>query len=80
MITSRGLHLLQHVLVQRQISYQLLELGVLFFELAQAPQFRYAHAAILLLPAVEGLFADTMFPAHFNSRFAGLPASTYCST
>jgi len=42
--------MLQYGLVQAQIGHDLLELEVLFLELAQPPQLRRPDAAVLLAP------------------------------
>ncbi len=71
-------HLLEHVLVKREIGDQLLELTVFLFQLAEAMQLRYAHASEALLPAVEGLFTDTQIGVKRSApRFLALTIMTW---
>ena len=46
-------HLIQNVLVQRQIRHKPLQSRVLVLELAQSSQFAHPQARVLLLPDVE---------------------------
>ena len=55
--------ILQHRLVQAQISDQLLQPGVLGFELLEPPQLAYAQTAILLLPVVKRGLRDAELAA-----------------
>jgi hypothetical protein len=57
-------HRLQHRLVQAQLGHDLLELAVLFFELAQPTQLRWPHACVLLAPHIEGRIAYAHLAAH----------------
>jgi hypothetical protein len=49
-------HLLQHVLIKRQVSHQRFQLLLLVFQLWQSRQFRDPHAGYAPLPLVECLF------------------------
>ena len=55
--------LLQDRLVERQIGNDLLQLAVLFAQLAQLPRFGRAEIAETLLPPVERLLADPVLAA-----------------
>src|SRR5687767_7272992 len=57
-------HCLQHRLVQAQVGHDLLELPVLFLELAQSSQLRRSNAAVLLLPDIKRRLADAHLAAH----------------
>jgi hypothetical protein len=73
----------QHLLVQRQVCHDPCQLRVLFFQLAQAPQFDWVQAAVLLLPAVERGFTDSEFATDFRRRDATiglLNANTICDS
>ena len=61
-------HVLQHGLVQAQVSYQLLQLPVLFLQLFQPAYLRHAQAAVLLLPPVKRRLAHTQLPDNFSNR------------
>ncbi len=63
------------MLVEGQVSEELFEALVFFFEWFEAAQFRNAEAGILASPAVEGLFADARFTAEIDDRGTGLGAS-----
>jgi hypothetical protein len=56
---------LKDVFVQSEVGYELLELAVLFFELAKATEFSYTHTGELL-PSIEGLFSDAELAADFE--------------
>ena len=49
---------MEHVLIEREISDELLERAVLLLELAQPMQLGNAHTGEAFLPAIKGLFAD----------------------
>src|SRR5215472_9794932 len=63
-------HLLQHVLVKGQVSYQRFQFLVLVFQLAQPRQLRYPHARHSALPLVESLFRDPRLATDFCHRHA----------
>ena len=56
-------YVLQHRLVQAQVGHQSLELIVLFFELPQSAQLRWAQAAVPLASLVERRIADAQLAA-----------------
>jgi len=68
-------HVLQHLLVQRQIGDQPLELLVLVLEFFEPAQLGDAHSPVLLLPAVEGLLGDLKLTADLSYWGAGLSLS-----
>src|ERR1022692_2222388 len=63
---------LQHRLVQTQISHNVLQLAILFFQLSQPPQFRRTQVLVLLAPQIKGRLANTHLPAHLIHRRAQL--------
>lgn len=65
-------HLLQHVLVERQVGHQLFELRVFLLQLPQPAQLGRAQPAKLLLPVIKGRLADAHLPADFGDRGSGL--------
>jgi hypothetical protein len=58
--------------VQRQVGHDLLQLPVLFLQLAESPEFGHPHAFALPPPPVERLLAHPDLPANFPT---GLPDS-----
>jgi hypothetical protein len=64
--------LLQHVLIEGEISHKLLEFAILLFPLAQSPQLGDAHTSELAFPAVERLLADAELAAHLGYHCPGL--------
>ena len=56
--------ILQHRLVQRQVSDQPFELGVLFLKLAQALHLRWHQPGILLAPIIVRGLADSCLAAY----------------
>src|SRR5258706_16370798 len=60
--------LLQHMLIQRQIGDELLELAVLILELAQPSQLGHSHSGEFLLPAIKGLLTDAELPTDLGDR------------
>src|SRR5271169_5074733 len=72
-------HILQHDLIQRQLSHKLLELGVLISKLLDLPYLVHFQAGILRLPAIVGLFRNPNLPDQLryrNSDFGLLQHST----
>lgn len=65
-------HLLQHRLLQREVSDELLELATLLLKLLKAAQLSDAKAGELPFPCVEGLLADADLPAHLDNGRIGL--------
>jgi hypothetical protein len=57
-------HVLQHLLVEREIGHQLLEPLVHLLELLQPHHLRGHQPAILLAPIVVGRLADAGLTAH----------------
>src|SRR6185295_12853088 len=57
---------LEDVLIERQVGHQLLQTVVLFFQLLEPTEFAHAHPTVLLLPIVEGRFADAHLPAYIR--------------
>src|SRR5262244_659148 len=51
-------YVLQHLLVERQVSHDLLQLAVLLLELTQSLHLRRHQPAVLLTPIVVGRLAD----------------------
>jgi hypothetical protein len=51
-------HLLQDLLVQRQVRHDAFEPGVLIFKLLQLAQLRNPKVGVLLLPRAEGRLRD----------------------
>jgi len=64
--------LAQDVLVEREIRQETLELAVLFAQLPQFAQLRRSQAPVLLLPHVEGRFADAELTADVGDCRAAL--------
>jgi hypothetical protein len=64
-------HILQHLLVQAQVSDQLFELGIFLLKLAKSPQFRDAQNTELLLPAEEGRLRNPHLPIDLLDTGAG---------
>ena len=62
--------ILQHGLVQAEISYQALELGVLLLELAQPLHLRWQQPGVFLTPIIVRCLADPRLPAHLADRRA----------
>ena len=63
--------ILQHRLVERQVSDQPLELGLLIFELAQTPHLRRHQPRIKLLPPIKRLLRNPYPTGHLSDRRAG---------
>jgi len=61
---------LQHLAVQRQVGYHLLQPTVLILELLQPLRLRWQQARILLLPVEVGGLADPGLPADLGNRCA----------
>ena len=57
---------MEHVLVQAQVGHQLLELPVLFLDLAQPPQLDDHNPGKLPLPAVKDLLAHAQLAADLH--------------
>ena len=55
--------LLERIDRQELLGHDLLALGVLGFEELQPPRLGHIHAAVLVAPAVKGLFGDVVAPA-----------------
>jgi len=55
-------HLLEDVLVERQIRHETLQARILLTHLPQLADLGYAQAAVLLLPEIEGRFGDAPLP------------------
>src|SRR5262245_8837697 len=66
-------HLPQYLLVQGEVRDQLLQLPILFAELAELAYFGRAEVPKLLLPAVIRLLADLVLPAELGDGHAALP-------
>jgi hypothetical protein len=64
--------LAQHVLVQREVSDQLLQAPILVLHLPQPAQLADAEVGILLLPIEKGRLADAGLPADIRHRHAAL--------
>src|SRR5215212_3247811 len=59
-------HLLQHVLVEGQVSHQRFQFLVLVFQLSQPGQLRDPHARYPPLPLIQGLFCDAHLATYFR--------------
>jgi hypothetical protein len=70
--TAFSYDLLEHVLVESEVSDEGFQPAVLVFEQAQAADFGDAHTSVLLLPAVEGLLGDAGLTADFQDGCAAL--------
>ena len=66
-------HVLQHLLVQRQISDQLPQLAVLVLELLQPPHLGRQQPVILLLPIEIRRLADPRLAADIGGRPSSFP-------
>src|SRR5262249_4185037 len=66
-------HLPQYLLVQGEVRNQLLQLPILFAELAELAYFSRAEVPKLLLPAVIRLLADLVLPAELGDGHAAVP-------
>ena len=68
-------HVLQHRLVERQIRHDLLQLAVLFLELAQPFHLRWRQASVLLASIVVGRLANPRLATDLAHRrvFLSLP-------
>ena len=66
---------LQDGAIERQIGDDLLELGVLFAQLAQLANLRRTELAEAFLPHVQGRFGDTEFAGELRDRRAELGLS-----
>lgn len=64
--------ILQHLLVEREVRHQLLELMVLLLQLPQATELGVAETPVLLLPVVERSLTDTELTANFSDLRPGL--------
>jgi len=51
-------HVLQHLLIEAEISHHLLQFGILLLELPQLPKLGYTQSAVLLFPVVKRGLAD----------------------
>src|SRR5262249_2412498 len=65
-------HVLQHLLVERQVSYDLLQFAILFLELTQSLHLRRHETTVLLAPIVVRGLADPGFAADLTDRCAFL--------
>jgi hypothetical protein len=63
-------HVLQHLLVETQVSYELFKGLILLYQLSQSPQFRYPQAAVLFPPIVVRGLANTHLSAHLGDSDA----------
>src|SRR5262245_58105102 len=63
-------HVLEHRLVQGQVSHDLLEATILLLERLDPPELGNAHARVLLLPGVEGRLTHPELPAQLGRRRA----------
>lgn len=70
-------YILQHDFIQAQISHQLLQFAVFFLQLPELFHVTGQPAAVLLLSAVEGLFADAYLAANLTKRGAMLHLFEY---
>src|SRR5208283_368793 len=66
---SRG-HVLQHLLLQRQLGHQSPQTTILFLQLLQPSRLLQLQTAILLAPAVVALFFDAGFSARLWGKFS----------
>ena len=65
-------HLLQDLLVERQVGDESLQPRILVAHLPQLADLRHAQAAKLLLPEVEGRFRNARLTTDIGDRGAGL--------
>src|SRR5205807_850286 len=63
---------LEHLIVEGLLGDQPLETRVLLLQRPQPPRLAQLQPAVFLLPAIEGLLADAVPPAHLRRRRAGL--------
>ena len=61
-------NILQHGLIQRQLSHELLQLRVLISKLLDLAYLVHVQAGILRLPAIVGLFRNPDLPGHLRYR------------
>jgi hypothetical protein len=66
---SRG-DVLQHQLLQAQLTHQLLQLGVLLLQFLQPSRLIYLQAAVLFSRAIVRLLGDSTLPARHLGRLA----------
>src|SRR5262245_11617358 len=59
-------HVLEHRLVQGQVSHDLLEATILLLERLDPPELGHAHARVLLLPGIEGRLTHPELPAQLG--------------
>ena len=64
-------------IIQRDISHQLLQLGVFLLQFLEPLGLLHPHATVLFTPAVIGLLGNTKLPANFTYR--GVLAEQYFS-
>jgi hypothetical protein len=65
-------HFLQHVPIQREISYEVLQAGVFIPELPELTDFQETHIGVTLLPDVVRRLADPHLPADIRNRLTGV--------
>ena len=58
----------QNPIVQPQSHHNLPELGIVFLQLLQTPNFQHHHAAEFVPSAIESLFGDLVFSADIVDR------------
>ena len=64
-------YLLQHLLVQTQVSHQLLHPQIFTLQLPQTPQFGHAQTGEFLLPVIKSGFRNAHLSADFPVAGAG---------